>query len=212
VGTVFKVTPAGIETVLYSFTYGSDGGLPQAALIQGTDGNFYGTTASAGTFDSGVVFKVTPAGVESVLYTFTGSNDGASPLAGLIQGIDGNFYGTTNQGGGTANAGIVFQVTSAGVETVLYSFTNGNDGGNPQAVLIQGTDGNFYGMTSSAGTGGFGTIFNITPAGAETTLYSFTGGNDGGVPYGSLIQGTDGNFYGMTFQGGADGDGVVFKF
>jgi uncharacterized repeat protein (TIGR03803 family) len=210
-GTVFKITPAGVETVLYAFTYGSDGGFAGAALIQGTDGNFYGTTSGAGTYGWGVVFEVTPTGVETPLYSFTGGADGGNSYVALVQGTDGNFYGTT-QNGGTNDVGVVFKVTPAGTETVLWTFGSGTDGQNPQAALIQGIDGNFYGTTNGGGTSGSGTIFEVTPAGVETVLYSFTGGNDGGNPWGGLIQGTDGNFYGTTTGGGADGDGTVFKF
>ncbi len=209
-GTVFKITPTGAETVLYSFTGGTDGGVPLGGVIQGTDGNFYGTTSAGGTSGSGTVFKVTPTGAETVLYSFAGGTDGKVPLAGLIQGTDGNFYGTTQQGG-ASDGGTVFEVTSAGSETVLYMFTYGDDGGYPEAALIQGTDGNFYGTTAGAGTSGYGTVFKVTPAGVETVLYSFTGGSDGGASYGALVQGTDGNFYGMTELGGADNVGTVIK-
>jgi uncharacterized repeat protein (TIGR03803 family) len=209
-GTVFKLTPAGAETVLYSFAGGTDGQYLQAGLIQGTDGNFYGTTIRGGTNGVGTVFKLTPAGVETVLYSFSGGADGDYPFATLIQGADGNFYGTTSQGG-LNNDGTVFKLTPAGVETVLHSFAGGTDGQYPQAGLVQGTDGNFYGTTLNGGPNAVGTVFKITPAGAETVLYSFTGGTDGGNPYAGLIQGADGNFYGTAFNGGQYGDGAVFK-
>jgi trimeric autotransporter adhesin len=209
-GTVFKVTPAGVESVLYSFTGGADGATPTARLIQGSDGNFYGTTQFGGTSNDGTVFKVTPAGVETVLHTFTDGADAGLPLAGLIQGSDGNFYGTSLQGGAN-DGGTVFKVTPAGVESVLYSFTSGADGGFPQAALIQGSDGNFYGTTQVGGASGNGTVFKVTPAGIETVLYSFGGGTDGNYPYAGLTQGTDGNFYGTTEQGGANDLGTIFK-
>jgi trimeric autotransporter adhesin len=209
-GTVFKITSAGVETVLYSFTAGTDGVYPRAGLIQGTDGNFYGTTSAGGASGYGTVFKLTPAGAETVLYSFTGGTDGGFPYAGLIQGADGNFYGTTYQGGTNGN-GTVFKLTPAGAETVLYSFAGGTDGQYPQAGLIQGTDGNFYGTTLNGGTNAVGTVFKLTPAGAETVLYSFAGGTDGGNPFAGLILGADGNFYGTTFNGGQYGDGTVFK-
>jgi uncharacterized repeat protein (TIGR03803 family) len=210
-GTVFKVTPAGVETVLWSFGSGSDGQTPQAGLIQGTDGNFYGTTVSGSANGNGMVFKLTPAGVETVLHSFAGGSDGLNPAAGLILGTDGNFYGTTLNGG-TNGDGTVFKITPAGVETVLHSFAGGSDGWSPQAGLIQGADGNFYGTTLIGGTNGDGTVFKITPAGVETVLHSFAGGSDGQNPQAGLIQGADGNFYGTTFNGGANGDGTVFKF
>jgi uncharacterized repeat protein (TIGR03803 family) len=207
-GTVFTITTAGALTTLYSFA-GSDGAYPQGGLVQGTDGNFYGTTNQGGTSDFGTVFTITPAGALTTLYSFAGS-DGAYPYAGLVQGTDGNFYGTTYQGG-TSDSGAVFTITTAGVLTTLYSFANSSDGSYPYAGLIQGTDGNFYGTTSSGGTNGVGTVFRITTAGALTTLHSFAYSSDGGSPNAGLVQGTDGNLYGTTTQGGATGNGTVFR-
>jgi uncharacterized repeat protein (TIGR03803 family) len=182
-------------------------------LTQGTDGNFYGTTYEGGTSDDGTVFKITPAGAETVLYSFTAGTDGQYVDAGLIQGADGNFYGTTFQGG-TNNDGTVFKITTAGVETVLWSFGSGTDGEHPEAGLIQGADGNFYGTTVNGGQHGSGTVFEITSAGVETVRGSFGNGTDGnGVsPRAGLIQGADGNFYGTTYAGGANGYGTVFEF
>jgi len=159
-GTVFKVTlPSGTETVLYSFGTGTDASQPQGTLIQTSDGSFYGTTSHGGANGEGTVFKITPAGVETVLYSFGSSGDGTRPYAGLIQGTDGNFYGTTNMGG-TNNAGTIFSITPAGVETVLYSFTSSNtDGGYPEAPLIQGADGHFYGTAALGGATGLGVVF-----------------------------------------------------
>jgi uncharacterized repeat protein (TIGR03803 family) len=213
IGTVFKVTAAGVETVLHSFAGPTDGSYPAAALIQGNDGNFYGTTATGGASGNGTVFKITSAGIETVLYSFTGaSTDGSAPSAALIQGSDGNFYGTTANGGPSI-AGTVFKITPAGVETQLYSFTGGtSDGGTPNSALIQGSDGNFYGTTTYGGTADSGTAFKITPTGVETVLYSFTGGTgDGSGGFSSLIQGSDGNFYGTSVRGGIAGQGTLFK-
>jgi uncharacterized repeat protein (TIGR03803 family) len=210
-GTVFKITPAGVETVLYSFAVGSDGYEPYGSLVQGTDGNFYGMTYEGGTHSDGTVFKITPAGVESVLYSFAGGSDGDDAYGSLLQGTDGNFYGTT-EGGGANNEGTVFKVTPAGVETVLYSFAGGSDGKDPYyESLVQGTDGNFYGTTYDGGTNDEGTVFKVTSAGAETVLWTFGSVSDGQYPYGSLIQGTDGNFYGLTYEGGANDEGTAFK-
>jgi uncharacterized repeat protein (TIGR03803 family) len=208
-------------TVLYSFagSSSSDGEQPEASLIQDSNGNFYGTTEAGGANGAGTVFKITPSGTESVLHSFTAGSDGAGPQASLIQGSDGTFYGTTDLGGPHED-GTVFSMTSAGTETALYSFAGGSsDGQNPQASLIQGSDGNFYGTTAfgganghSGGANGDGTVFKITPSGTETVLYSFAGGSsDGSLPAASLIQGSDGNFYGTTEAGGAHGDGTVFK-
>jgi uncharacterized repeat protein (TIGR03803 family) len=179
-GTVFKVTPTGTESVLHSFAGGSDGALPQLPLTQGSDGNLYGTTPYGGKNGNGVVFRVTPAGAETVLYAFAGTNsDGANPFTAMVQGSDGNLYGTTSSGGDGACAGgcgSVFRITTAGVESTLYLFApSASTGAQPPgpSALIQGTDGNFYGTTSAGGQFGSGTLFRLTPAGAETVLYSF---------------------------------------
>src|SRR6267143_2555062 len=208
-GTVFQLTPAGTLTVLYTFTGGTtDGATPNAGLIQATDANFYGTTVNGGAFSTGTVFQLTPAGTLTVLHEFAGGTDGAAPVAGLIQAADGNFYGTTSQGG-ASNAGTVFQLTPAGTLTVLYAFTGGNtDGATPYAGLIQATDGNLYGTTVNGGAFSAGTVFQVTPAGVVTVLYAFAGGTDGATPYAGLIQATDGNFYGTTSQGGASNAGT----
>jgi uncharacterized repeat protein (TIGR03803 family) len=208
-GTVFKITPSGTETVLYSFPAGSSE--PYTGLIQGSDGNFYGTTGANGASDDGTVFKITVGGNQTVLHAFpkTGT-DGQIPYAGLIQGSDGNLYGTTYFGGANG-LGTVFKVTLSGTETVLYSFAGGSDGDHPYGGVVQGTDGNFYGTTYQGGASGNGTVFKITPSGTETVLYAFAGGSDGAVPEAGLTLGSDGNFYGDTLQGGADGLGTVFE-
>ena len=131
------------------------------------------------------------------LHSFQGLTNGANPVAGLVQGSDGNFYGTTSKA--AANGyGTVFKISTNGALTSLYSFTGGNDGANPCAGLVQGSDGNFYGTTQYGGTNGAGTVFKISTNGALTSLYSFTGGNDGANPDAGLVQGSDGNFYGTT--------------
>jgi uncharacterized repeat protein (TIGR03803 family) len=146
---------------LYSFTGGSDGANPAAGLVQGADGNFYGTAEYGGTNDYGTVFKIMTNGTLSTLCSFTGGSDGANPAAGLVQGTDGNFYGTTEYGG--ANGfGTVFKITSGGVLTMVYYFTGGSDGANPNSALMQGTDGNFYGTTLSGGAYGNGAIFRLS--------------------------------------------------
>lgn len=208
--SVAPVTPTGIYlTSLYSFTGGSDGGNPNG-LIQATNGNFYGTTIYGGAYGSGAVFQMPPNGTLVGLYSFTGGSDGASPLAALVQGADGNFYGTTFEGGGLGN-GSAFMLTPDGVLTTLYSFTGGKDGADPQAPLIQGRDGNFYGTAMAGGANGHGDLFRLPLNGALTNLHSFTGGSDGSSPAGTLTQGSDGNFYGTTSNGGTNGDGAVFK-
>jgi uncharacterized repeat protein (TIGR03803 family) len=213
-GMVFKITPSGAESVLHVFPKtGSDGEIPYAGLIQGSDGNFYGTTYFGGSNGLGTVFKVTPSGTETVLYSFAGgSSDGEHPYAGVIQGSDGNFYGTTYQGG-ASGFGTVYKITSSGTETVLYAFAGGSsDGATPEAGLIQGSDGNFYGNTYLGGTSNLGTVFKLTPNGTETVLHAFAGGSsDGANPSANLVQGSDGNLYGSTDAGGIGNDGTFFK-
>jgi uncharacterized repeat protein (TIGR03803 family) len=203
-GAIFKITPSGTETLFYSFA-----AVPYSGLVRGSDGNIYGTTASGGTSNRGTVFKITPSASESVLFSFpAGSSD---PYTGLIEGSDGNFYGTTGAGG-ASDAGTVFKITPSGTETVLHAFPKvGTDGQTPYAGLIQGSDGNLYGTTYFGGANGLGAIFKVTPGGAESLLYSFTAGSDGANPYADVIEGSDGNFYGTTSNGGASGKGTVFK-
>jgi uncharacterized repeat protein (TIGR03803 family) len=212
-GTVFKITLAGAETVLHSFAGAPvDAGGPMAALVQGSDGNLYGTTQVGGTDNQGTVFKITPTGTETVLHSFAGNTvDGGYPYAALLQASDGNFYGTASNAG-PGGGGIVFMITPAGAESILRSFTGFRDSGTPTAALIQASDGNLYGTSLTGGANNAGTIFRITPAGVETLIYSFVGGvSDGQGPYAALVQARDGNFYGTTHQGGATGNGTVFK-
>ena len=219
-----QAAPGATYTSLYSFGSSStDCEQPYDALIQGTDGNFYGTTIYGGANNVGTVFKITPSGTKSTIYSFGAtSTDGYEPVGGLVEGPDGNFYGTTYYGGANPGAngdGTVFKVTPSGIETTLYTFdTNVNDGVNPYAGLVLGTDGNFYGTTELDGTYGYGGVFKITPSGTETPLYSFGSVNsDGEYPYAGLVEGADGNFYGTTVYGGANpgpsnnGEGTVFK-
>jgi len=199
------------ETTLYDFgSQTNDGKTPVGAIIQGSDGNFYGTTSLGGAYGVGAVFKITPAGTESVLYSFSGtingSLDGAEPEAALIEGSDHNFYGTTFAGGQN-NAGTVFKITPAGVETVLHSFDAGTEAAYPAAPLIIGSDGNFYGTTTSGSTSS-GTVFKITPAGAESVIYGFSDLSQITLP---LIEGVDLNYYGMTQNGGAEASGSFFR-
>ncbi len=209
IGTVFQITPGGTLTSLVSFT-GTNGIDPVAGLIQGSDGDFYGTTEYGGSNNEGTVFKITSAGVLTTLASFNGYN-GAQPLAALVQGSDGNFYGTTNAGGssGSSGAGTVFKMTPAGVLTTLVSFV-GSNGALPIGGLVQASDGNFYGTTQAGGNGSDGTVFKITPAGDLTTLASFSGPN-GSCPYAGLVQGSDGAFYGATSGGGSSSAGTLFR-
>jgi uncharacterized repeat protein (TIGR03803 family) len=207
-GTIFKITPSGTLTTLYSF--GSPNGEdPIGPLVQGSDGNFYGTTELGGTNFNGTVFTMKPDGTLTTLHSFDGT-DGESPACGLVQASDGHFYGTTYSGGANFD-GTVFKITSGGTLTTLHNF-DGTDGGNPVAGLIQATDGNFYGTTYGGGTaGGWGTVYKITPSGTVTTLHSFDG-NDGAQPYSPVAQATNGNVYGTATNGlsGAP-DGTIFE-
>jgi len=200
-------------SVLYNFgTNAGDPMQPQWAgvVAQGRDGNLYSTTAPGGTNNVGAMFKITPSGILTVPYNFDATAPFPfSPLSGLTLGTDGNFYGTSYVGG-TSDGGTVFKITASGMATVLHSFS-GSDGSQPYAPPIQGTDGNFYGTTEQGGTNGvFGTVYKITPSGQFTSLYSFDNTHGSG-PYAPLVQGTDGSFYGTTYQGGSNGAGVVYK-
>jgi uncharacterized repeat protein (TIGR03803 family) len=225
-GTVFTITAAGTETVLYSFgAAAADGADPSAGLVQGSDGNFYGTTTAGGTgtcaahapvaAGCGTVFRVTAAGAETVLYSFTGATDGNAPGGPLIQGSDGNFYGTAASGGltnatcGPGGCGVVFAITPEGAESVRYSFGAAADAGDMPTSLVRGSNGDFYGTTFLGGQSNKGTVFIVTPAGAETVLYSFSGGQDGYWPQAPLIQGSNGDFYGTTNFGGISTDNPV---
>ena len=153
--------------------YPSDGANPGAGLVQASDGNFYGTTGSGGAGNWGTVFKITPSGTLTTLYSFcsqTNCSDGANPWAGLVQATDGNFYGTARSGGNNnddcvdSTCGTMFKITPSGTLTTLYSFcsqTNCSDGANPGAGVVQATDGNFYGTTGYAGAYGGGTVFRL---------------------------------------------------
>ena len=164
-----------------------------------------------------MVFKLAPAGTETVLYSFTGGADGAFPGGVLLRDTAGNLYGTTERGGANSSAceagtcGVVFKVSPDGAETMLHTFTGGGDGGNPYAGLLRDTAGNLYGTTLNGGAYGLGVVFRLAPDGTETVLHSFAGGGEGANPGADLIQDGAGNLYGTTLNGGAYGAGVVFK-
>jgi uncharacterized repeat protein (TIGR03803 family) len=212
-GTVFQITKNGTVTLLHSFTNTPDGAVPEGGLVQGSDGNFYGTTSEGGKRDNGAVFQITTNGTLTILHSFTNTVGGYVPEGELVQGGDGNFYGTTANGG-TNNLfpgyGTVFRIATNGTLTILHSFTNSPDGSFPGEGLVQGTDGNFYGTTSYGGTNGYGTIFRISTNGTLTILHSFTNTPDGAQPNG-LVLGSDGNFYGTTDNGGTNNLGTVFQ-
>lgn len=221
-GTVFQLTTNGVLTTLVSFN-SSNGVYPFAALTQGNDGNFYGTTRQGGNYSpsmdgGGTVFRITTNGTLTTLVYFTGSN-GFYPASGLTIGSDGNLYGTTLFGGNTSlfgnGWGTVFKITQNGNLTMLYSFTGEEDGGNPVANLTRANDGNFYGTTDYNGAG---TLFRITTNGTLTTLFSFfTNGLPNVANPNTLTLGIDGNFYSTTRYGGItnslnpNGMGTVFR-
>jgi len=213
-GTVFEVTVAGAEEVLYSFgSQAGDGNNPGAGLIFDKTGNLYGTTFRGGANGWGTVFKLTPAGTETVLYSFTGTNgDGANPQAGLVMDKKGNLYGTTMNGGANIG-GAVFELTTKGTEKVLYSFgSQAGDGTNPVAGLTFDTTGNLYGTTFAGGAYNEGTVFELTKAGTEKVLYSFgSQAGDGANPTAGLTFYKKGNLYGTTIRGGSNGEGTVFE-
>jgi len=203
-GTVFRITPNGALTTLVSFD-GWNGNKAKGALVQESDGSFYGTTQRGGVIDQGTVFKITTNGVVTTLYSFS-NLDGRWPSGGMVQGNDGNLYGTTDLGG-ASDYGTVFQLMTNGALTTLFSF-NGTNGRGPNG-LVQGSDGNLYSTTVLGGAYGHGTIFKITTNGTLTTLFSFNG-TDASQPK-SLVQGSDGNFYGTTVEGGPYFAGTIFR-
>ncbi|MBZ5572768.1 MAG: hypothetical protein LAO09_12930 [Acidobacteriia bacterium] len=216
-GTVFKINPRRALNTLASFsnlTYSYPLG-----VIQATDGNFYGTTGGDLSGD-GTVFQMTPWGILTTLYVFCSKPycpDGSHPYAGLIEGIDGDLYGTTYRGGEEGSYGTIFKISGGGQLTTLHTF-NGYDGGNPAAGLIRASDGSFYGTSYGGGTNGAGTVFRMTASGKFTTLYAFCSQancSDGENPVSGLFEGTDGNLYGTTIYGGSlacnSGCGTIFK-
>jgi uncharacterized repeat protein (TIGR03803 family) len=220
--------PAQTFTTLYSFcspggSECTDGSAPTAGLVQGTDGNLYGTTMNGGNYSDcgsirdlgcGTIFRITPDGALKILYSFCPQvpcTDGAFPEGGLIQGTDGNLYGTTRMGGPPRDgygSGTVFKIAPGGTLTTLHSFDY-THGEYPEAGLIQGTNGDFYGTTVGGGANSRGEVFKITPAGVFRTLHSFDF-TDGEYPS-AIVMGADGNFYGTTNRGGANLAGTVFR-
>jgi uncharacterized repeat protein (TIGR03803 family) len=240
-GTVFMFNPGNDTlTTIYQFCSQpdcADGKFPQGELVQGSDGKLYGTTSGGGSGSAcsaisstgcGTIFSISTGGTLTTLHALV-LTDGAQPAAGLVQGTDGSFYGTTRYGGDASVCGVpvgcgtVFKISPAGAFTMLYEFGVGG-GNNPVDGLVQGTDGNFYGTTPDGGTNsaclvqaGCGTIFSITPAGSLTTLYNFSGGTDGHGSHQSLVQAKNGTFYGTANSGGnvncdaPNGCGTIFS-
>jgi uncharacterized repeat protein (TIGR03803 family) len=201
-GVVFRLNTGNTETVLHAFA-GPDGATPHGGLVLDGFGNLYGTTSSGGASGLGTVFKVDTSGTEIVLHSFAGNPDGANPYAGLVMDDSGNLYGTT-ENGGASGFGTVFKVDITGKETVLHSFAGGSsDGADPKAGVILDPTGNLYGTTFKGGSRGKGTVFKLDTTGAETVLYNFTGGADGGNPFGGLTRDQNGTLYGTAEIGGS---------
>jgi uncharacterized repeat protein (TIGR03803 family) len=220
-GTVFKITLDGTLTTLFVFTYDSttdtfpNGNAPEAALVEGTDGNFYGTTAgggrqNGGSSAQGTIFKMSPAGDLLGSFPVYGFPGIGFPNAPLVLGTDGAFYSTSYNDGGGLASGAVYQFSAAGVVTVLHGFNDTPDGNIPNGGLVLGGDGNFYGTTEYGGTSHLGTAYRISPEGTYEELISFDSSN-GAQPFGQMIQATDGNFYGTTVSGGSLLNGTVFQ-
>ncbi len=205
-GVIFKVSPTGNETVLHAFTDGADGANPSGGVVMGPHGYLYGTTTDGGAgsltgVQEGVIFKMTLAGEETVLYSFTGLSDGGQPVGSApIVDQDGNLYGTTADGG--YGAGVVYKLTASGQEIPLYSFLGGDGGGTPFAGVVRDKAGNLYGTAVNGGPNGGGILYEITAAGEYILLHSFTGGPDGGDPQVGVTLDSVGNAYGATIFGG----------
>jgi uncharacterized repeat protein (TIGR03803 family) len=200
-GTIYKITPEGSLTTLYSFTNGADAAAGAAQPIQGLDGNFYGVADGPGLYTNGVVYKITPSGVFTILHSFDGPH-GSHPDAPLVQGSNGDFYGTTYWGG-TNGYGTIFRISPSGNFEVLFNFVQFDQ--NPEGPMIQGSDGAFYGTTTEFDNGGI--VFRITDPGGLTVLYDFSAG----TPYGGLVQATDGLFYGTTAPARYSGGPSIFR-
>jgi len=230
-GVVFRLSAAGKRAVLHRFTGASkgDGAYPQGGLIGDSAGNHYGLTyagglssgTTCGVVGCGTIYKIDKTGKETVLYEFTGGADGGGPYyESLLRDPAGNLYGTTDFGGsgcGGSGCGVIFKLDTTGTETVLYTFTGGADGSNPSGGLVRDSAGNLYGTTRDGGIPagcvfgyGCGTVFKLDTTGTLTTLYSFTGGADGGNSFATLVRDSKGNLYGTT-EYGAFGYGTIFK-
>jgi uncharacterized repeat protein (TIGR03803 family) len=209
-GTVYTVSTAGKENVLYSFAGPpGDGSYPIAGLAV-KSGEFYGTTGNGGANDYGTIFKISASGAEHVLYSFKNAPDGQNPEGGLVM-QNGTFYGTT-QFGGQYGIGTVFKVSASGAEKVIYTFNVNQsplDGVNPVGDLIV-VNGTLYGTTLNGGSSNHGTVFKVTPSGTEHVIHTFKGKPDGSTPYAGLIE-VNGTLYGTTQYGGSSDRGTVFK-
>ena len=208
-GTVFAINRKGVQTVLHAFEGAGDGSMPNARLVRGEWGDLYGATAYGGAYGYGTVFKVAATGQESVIHSFDGVADGSEPYGGLYRDAEGNFYGTTSQGG-EYGYGTVFKITPWREYAVLHSFKGGAYGAYPYADVITDEQGNIFGTTYQGGSHNYGTVFEIDVSGDLRVLHSFSGKEDGAYPYG-VIGDANGTLYGTTYQGGAYNQGTVFE-
>ena len=211
-GTVFEITASGEFSTLYSFKSRTDGYEPNGGVILDEGGNLYGATRFGGDAGYGTIYKLDTAGNHTILYNFTGGDDGQNIYGGLIRDSSGNLYGASATGG-TFGYGNVFKFDTNGQLIVLYSFTDGidrDDGAYPFTELVMDASGNLYGTTEGGG-GIYGTVFEISPSGVETSLYLFTNTHNGGLPVAGVTMDSTGNLYGTTPDGGESGYGVVFE-
>jgi uncharacterized repeat protein (TIGR03803 family) len=210
-GTVFEVSTSNQETVLHSFAGSpSDGAIGYAGLVRDSSGDLFGVTVDGGADNDGTVFELSSTNVETILHAFSGTPDGKFPHGDLVRDSSGNLYGTTLNGG-SDGFGMVFKVSASGQEKPLYSFGPQPDGESPIAGVIRDSQGNLYGTTQFGGDFDFGSVYEITRAGQESVLYSFTGPPDGQGPIAGLFEDTKGDLYGTTELGGSSGVGVVFE-
>lgn len=208
-GSIFRVTASGTLSTLHQF---SPGGLPESGVIAGPDGAFYGAAELGGSNGLGSIYRITAAGDFSTLYSFTGGGNGLRPKAALTLGSDGSFYGTTSEGGNGTGSGTIFRVTPGGAYSQLHSFDLATTGNQPLGKLLQASDGNFYGTTTSFGANNAGTLYRLTPTGVITVLHAFRGDtSEGGGPAAGVIQGADGALYGTTAGGGSTAGGTVYR-
>jgi uncharacterized repeat protein (TIGR03803 family) len=191
-----------------------DGNEPEAGVTLDSAGNLYGTTLYGGASAVGVVFEINASNQYTVLFSFDVLPSGSAPYAGVILDPAGNLYGTTSTGGPTRSQeyGVLYELSPTGYETVLFDFSPDNQGGtSPKSGVVRDSAGNLYGTTSNGGPAKWGTVYKVTPTGAESIVYSFTGGADGGAPYAPLILDSSGNLFGTTPYGGKGNAGVVFE-
>lgn len=208
-GTIFVIDTSGKETVVHNFAGGTTDGCEPGGLVMDKSGSLYGTTSDCGANKYGTVFKLTRKGAYSVLHSFTGT-DGAYPsLTTPIFDRSGNLYGVA-YGGGSADAGVVYKLTTAGIQ-VLHSFTGTTDSCNPYGIPVIDEAGNLYGTTSGIGCGSNGTVWRVSPKGVETILHSFVGTTDGCYPYGGVVGDSHGHLYGNTSQCGANNGGTLWE-